>query len=168
MPSNEELTQGQRANAAGRAYENILAPLFETYGYQVMRWSQWKRLDLPLEQSGKVAIKQFPFTTIYNRSGHTEWLLVNNDKDFIVRVEVKSQRGSGSVDEKIPYMYLNSIMSYPEDDIILLVDGVGFDRALPWLKNAVETRWLQDIYGEKNIQVMNLTEFMDYFITNLS
>lgn len=168
MPSNDELTQGARANAAGKAYEDILAPLFQTYGYEVLLWSKWRDRGVPIEESGKVAIKQFPYTSIYGHCGRTEWLLVNNDRGTVVRVEVKSQRGMGSVDEKIPYMYLNAVFAYPEDDIILLVDGAGFRKARPWLENAVESRWLLDEDSPKDIQLFTLSEFLDYFITYLS
>ena len=168
MPSNDELSQGARANAAGRAYEEILAPLFQQYGYEVLKWSTWRDRGLPLEESGKVAIKQFPYTTIYDRPGHTEWLLVNNDRGLVLRLEVKSQRKKGSVDEKLPYTYLNSL-AYPENKVILLVDGAGFrEGSIPWLKRMVEERWLQDEYGYKDIQVLNLSEFIAVFIAELS
>ena len=169
MPSNEELSQGAKANYAGKAYENMLRPLFTTYGYEISNWAPWRDRHVPLEESGKIAIHQFPYKTMYGGDGHTEWLLVNNAKNIILRLEVKTQRSSGSVDEKFPYTYINSLIGYPEKDVILLVDGVGFrDGAVPWLKNAVETRWLQDMYGEKNIKVLSYTEFVDYFIKHLS
>lgn len=167
-PSNDELSQGARANVAGKAYEDLLITLFQNYGFEVVKWSVWKRRGIPIEQSGRVAIQQFPYTTIYNHTGKTEWLIVNNDKNLVVRVEIKSQRSAGSVDEKLPYTYLNAI-AYPEDEVVLLVEGDGFKPgARAWLKNAVETRWLIPDGSKKHIQMMNLSEFIQHFIAVLS
>lgn len=168
-PSNEELSQGARANVAGKAYEDILINLFQSYGYEVLKWSKWRDRGIPLEESGKVAIQQFPFKSIYEHNGKTEYLIVNNEKDLLVRVELKTQRAAGSKDECLPYLYLNSVYAYPENNVILLIEGDGFKPgAKKWLRNAVDTRWLLENDSEKDIKMFDLSGFIQYFIKYLS
>ena len=168
-PSNDELSQGARANAAGQAYEQSLEPFFTGYGYDVMTWCQWRDKGFQPGKEGKLAIKRAPFHSIYDHDGNTEWLLINDNRDVKVRIEVKTQRGNGSVDEKIPYMYLNAALCYPEDEVILLVEGDGFKPGMrPWLLNAIDTRWMIPEGSKKHIQMMRLGEFIPYFIAHLS
>jgi hypothetical protein len=42
-----------------------------------------------------------------------------------VRIECKWQQSAGSVDEKLPYLYLNAIESMPEDHVIIVYGGGG-------------------------------------------
>ena len=94
---------------------------------------------------------------------------------------------SKKVDEKLVNLFVNSIYSYPEDEIILLIEGNGWKvGALNWIRNAVEEYDKNyDIYGEalkvlkpmlapnqpepqkKKIHVMNLSEFLTYFTKEL-
>lgn len=167
--SNEELSQGARANVAGKAYEDILINLFEAYGYEVIKWAKWRDRGVDLDHSGKVAIQQFPYESVYHHNGKTEYLLVNNDRGQITRIELKTQRSAGSKDECLPYLYLNSVYAYPEDNVILLIEGDGFKPgAKVWLKDAVEGRWLLDEDDPKDIKMLDLSGFVQYFIVNLS
>lgn len=94
---------------------------------------------------------------------------------------------SKKVDEKLVNLFVNSIYSYPEDEIILLIEGNGWKvGALNWIRNAVdEYNQNYDSYKEalktlrpmlapnqeepkkKKITVMNLSEFLTYFTKEL-
>ena len=139
--SNEEMSQGQRANVAGKAYEDILIGLFENYGFEVMRWAEWRDLGIELEDSGKVAIKQFPYRSIYNHRGQTEWVIVNNYKDIILRVEIKSQRAAGSVDEKLPYIsdFLIVITGSPDTPLNTIIESNAGNRNRSGIMSSIGT-----------------------------
>lgn len=86
--------------------------------------------------------------------------------DKKIRIECKWQQSPGSVDEKLPYLYLNAVEKYPEQDIIILLDGGGYKAgAKAWLENAIKTNWCNK--KNKNIRLMALTEFITYFNNNL-
>lgn len=165
----QSLTQGARANVAGKVFEQTLKGAFEAYGFEIVNWAKWRDRHVPLEESGRIVIHEFPYHTIYNHRGTTEWLIVNNERGVICRVEVKTQRGSGSVDEKIPYMYLNGALAYPEDDIAFVVEGDGFKPGMrPWLRNAIDTRWCREPDDDRHIEMYTVGEFIAYFIENLA
>jgi len=81
-----------------------------------------------------------------------------------IRIECKWQQSPGSVDEKLPYLYLNTIESMPENNIIILIDGNGFKSgAKKWLKDAVSKKLYTTKNNEnKNVLVFSLTEFFTW------
>jgi hypothetical protein len=96
-----------------------------------------------------------PFTTIYNHDGNTEFLLISERYNTCARIECKWQQVSGSVDEKLPYLYLNAIEAMPENTIIILIDGQGWKHgAIQWLKDAVASKkYSNEINRSKQIHV---------------
>ena len=91
-------------------------------------------------------------------------MLKSKKYDLEVRIECKWQQSSGSVDEKLPHLYLSAVDAIPEDNVIILIDGNGFrDGAIAWLRNAVKKRlYISEEKNNKNIMVMNATEFMTW------
>lgn len=165
----QNLSQGARANIAGAVYEQSLRGVFEAYGFEIVKYAEWKRRGVPIEESGRIVISGYPFRSIYNHNGRTEWLIVNNDRNAVCRVEVKTQRGNGSVDEKIPYMYLNGVYGYEEDDIAFVVEGDGFKPGVrPWLRNAIDSRFCREDDDTRHIEMYTVGEFIAYFIEKLS
>lgn len=173
----DDITQGTRANRNGRIGEETLEPTFIANGYQVMPYSEYKKNQKKFE-SGKstvdldtvprLILKQVPYTTIYGQKGKTEFVIYKRDNPNnvrIIRVEVKWQQSAGSVDEKYPYVYLNSVYAYPEQEIVVIIDGNGYKPgALQWLKDKVDERWLIDPEdAERKIKVMNISEFIAFF-----
>lgn len=166
---SDEMTQGAIANVNGKIFEKQLIPLFTEHGYKVMLYSEFKKQGYPLDSLPKTVIRQVPFESIYHHKGKTEFLLINNEKGRRIRIECKWQQSQGSVDEKLPYLYLNCVYGFEETDIILLVDGAGFKKgAVDWLKNSVKDRWLLDENNPKKIQVMSISEFTAYFNRHLA
>lgn len=71
-----------------------------------------------------------------------------------------------SVDEKLPYLYLNCVESMLENHIIIIIDGGGYkEGALKWIKESARTRKYQNS-NMKNIQIMNIVEFMTWANNN--
>jgi hypothetical protein len=81
-----------------------------------------------------------------------------------MRIECKWQQVSGSVDEKLPYLYLNSIEAMPELSVMILIDGAGWKAgAIQWLKDAVkQKRYTNEQNITKEILIFNLTEFFTW------
>ena len=163
-------TQGQKAAKNGKIIENMLIPLFVGNGYHVIKYTDYKKAMPHFDAMPKLVIYQYPFDSIYpNRTGKTEFVIRNKIKNRELRVECKWQQGSGSVDEKIPYLYLNAVFAFPEKEIIIVMDGGGFDKsAKPWLVQQCKNRWLLDNQPDKTIDVMTIAEFTAFFNKELA
>ncbi len=117
------------------------------------------------EKYGKeLLLKNVPFETIYGHSGNTEFLLIYEKYDLRIRIECKWQQSAGSVDEKLPYLYLNTIEAMPENDVMILIDGEGFKAgAKTWLRKAVKEKlYTTESSKSKNIMVFSLSEFFTW------
>ena len=81
-----------------------------------------------------------------------------------IRIECKWQQSAGSVDEKLPYLYLNTIEAMPEKDIMILIDGDGFKTgAKEWLRNAVKEKlYTTEENSDTNVMVFSLAEFFTW------
>lgn len=154
------ISQGAQANLNGKVFENMMLPLFQANGFKVFRQAELKKVKTP--NISRYVIRNAPYTTIYGEVGRTEFLIV--DKNRHVRVEAKYQASQGSVDEKYPYMLLNGIYAYPEKEIIFVIDGGGYKPgALKWLKKSIENNWLDFKGNDKDIKLMNIAEFLNWF-----
>ena len=153
-------TQGGTANRQGRVLENTIIPTFEARGFEIVKYSNWKKK--PDKYGSELLLKHVPYTTIYGHRGYTEFLAQSKGYNLNHRIECKWQQSSGSVDEKFPYLYLNCIEAMPEPNIIIIAGGGGMkEGAIPWLKKVVlERRYLPVGAIEKNIQVFSIEEFL--------
>lgn len=153
-------SQGGTANHQGRILERTVVPTFEAHSFEVVAYSAWKKK--PESYGTELLLKHVPYRTIYNQNGYTEFLVVSERFSLNVRIECKWQQSSGSVDEKLPYLYLNCIESMPETDIIIIAGGGGMKPgAIPWLKGAVSSKkYVLPGMPEKNIQVFSIEEFL--------
>jgi hypothetical protein len=153
-------TQGGAANHQGKILEGTVVPTFERHGFEIVAYSAWlKKKDA---YGTELLLKNVPYTTIYGQRGYTEFLVKSEKFGLNVRIECKWQQSSGSVDEKLPYLYLNCIETMPERDIIIIAGGGGMKPgAIPWLKEAVRQRtYVLPDMPEKNVQIFNIDEFL--------
>lgn len=180
-----DISQGAKANKNGKIGENILIPLFKENGYTVISNSEYEadkklikdhyqNLRLNVKEKGykdldKLVLRNYPYTSIYgNKNSRTEFLIINRPKNRKVRVEVKWQQSSGSVDEKFPYVWLNCVFSFPEKEVIVIIDGGGFKQsARDWIVKQAQDRWLIDD-DEKQISIMTISEFITFFNRELA
>jgi hypothetical protein len=112
MAGGGETTRGR---ASG---EEVIAMALTARGVKVMphaRWARERANDL-------IAVREFPFTTIYQTAGVVDFLLFQ-DGTPTVTIEVKHQGVSGSCDEKIPYVLLNGLFQWPTAEGILVLSG---------------------------------------------
>lgn len=91
---------------------------------------------------------------IYGTDIKCDFILYHPQKhpDCLI-IESKWQQGSGSVDEKFPYLVANIKEKYPHATIIVL-DGGGYKKQMEiWLRNQVDS---------KLIHVFNMMEFQKW------
>ena len=141
------MKQGTKANESGLKLENKVESLIYNKLRIVPRYfSRTKERE-------NVLLKNVPYTNIYgNTRCRSEFVCCY--KSRTIRIECKTQHASGSVDEKLPYLYMNFTKSIPEKEAIIIVEGEGFkDGAKDWLRESCK--------GTK-VKVMNLKEFSQY------
>ena len=160
------ISQGGLANRSGSVLEGIVTGALIPHGFSVVQHKDVEKMSI--DERSELLIKNTPLITLYGSKGKTEFLLSSKKYGLKIRIECKWQQSAGSVDEKLPHLYLSAIDAIPEDDVILLVDGNGFrPGAVAWLRNAVQNRlYIPPDKATKNIQVMNATEFMTW--TNIT
>jgi hypothetical protein len=156
------MTQGGAANRQGKVLEKTVVPTFASRGFEVVPHSSWTKK--PNNYGSDLLLTNVPYTTIYGQRGYTEFLVKSAQYDLNVRIECKWQQSSGSVDEKLPYLYLNCVEAMPESDIIIIAGGGGMKPgAIPWLKFAIEHyKYLALDTPKKNIQIFSLDEFLGW------
>ena len=184
---NDELKQGAKANLNGKIIEQTIIPQLTLSGYKIYKYSDIVKEPSFLDEK-KVVITNMPFKSVYGHKGKTEYLIINTARGKKIRVESKHQASAGSVDEKFVNLFLNTVYAYPEDEIILLIQGEGFKpQAKAWLTNAVEEfnketdEYLKafevlkpmlapqnEFLKRKKVHVMNLSDFINYFFKELT
>lgn len=156
----KQKSQGGFASSTGNTLERTITGTLESKGFEVVSHREWK--NKPTKYGNELLLKNVPFTTIYDHKGYTEFLLKSESYELEIRIECKWQQASGSVDEKFPYVYLNSLYSMPEQTVFIVIAGDGAKKgAVRWLRNACETMIYSDEESrQKDLRVMNLTEFI--------
>lgn len=155
-------TQGGQANKTGNVLEQLVISTLSAHGFASVKYSEYHKNK---ENFGEeLLLKNVPYTTLYNGRGFTEFLLISEKFNLEIRIECKWQQTAGSVDEKLPYVYLSAIEAIPENEVIILIDGPGFrDGAINWLKEAsINQKYIPTENLDKNVRIMNSTEFLTW------
>lgn len=156
------MAKGKVANITGNQLEIAVQTVLLNKGFEIEKYSSW--VKNPSGFGDELLLKNVPFTTIYGHRGTTEFLLLSKKYGLKIRIECKWQQQAGSVDEKLPYLYLNAIEAMPEKSIMILIDGDGFKTgAKIWLKETVLKRLYFDPTREKkDLMVFSLAEFFTW------
>jgi hypothetical protein len=106
----------------------------------------------------RYVICNYPHASLYGTPGRKEGYIVADEESFIL--EAKYQDNSGSVDEKLPYLWM-SFLASPVRGWIAVLDGAY------WARNtrAVEGKaWLrrQLVPDDREFYVFNRAEFMTW------
>ena len=152
----------KRKTKSGNILEKTVKAVLTGNGFTVINYREWSKN--PSEFGEELLLTNVPFETIYQHHGSTEFLLKSKEFNLEIRIECKWQQVSGSVDEKLPYLYLNTIETMPEKHIVILIDGDGWKPgAIPWLKEAVsKKKYTTQNMPDKKIEVLNLKEFITW------
>lgn len=156
------MAKGRSANISGNQLEIAVQTVFLNKGFEIEMYRKWHKK--PENYGRELLLKNVPFETIYGHRGNTEFLLISDRYKLKIRIECKWQQSAGSVDEKLPYLYLNTIEAMPEKDIMILIDGDGFKAgAKTWLRNAVKDKLYTDENNNgKNLMIFSLAEFFTW------
>jgi hypothetical protein len=143
---------GKKTSFGGKLLENVISCL-RLKEFQVVK----KESPLLPRQ----LIKNWPYTNIYGTPGRYEWMMIANKYRAII--ECKFQNGSGSVDEKFPYVAANFVKSDCHNMIVVhggewWITGRGA-AAIRWLKKEAKTIRHQN---NKNLSVYSFDEFIDF------
>jgi hypothetical protein len=151
-------TSGRLANKQGNLLESTVKDIFISKGFTLKKYKDYISSETEIDN---LILTNAPYTSIYKHNGKTEFLVKSHHYNLSVRIECKWQQSQGSVDEKLPYLYLNCVESMPEDNIMIVIDGNGFKKgAVEWLKEAASQRKFLPTDSKKKIQVFTLTEFL--------
>ncbi|HOA09733.1 MAG TPA: hypothetical protein PLA42_03855 [Tenuifilaceae bacterium] len=156
------MEKGAKGNITGNQLEVAVKTVLTGKGFELINYRVW---DKNKEKYGEeLLLENVPFTTIYNHKGNTEFLLISKRFNLQIRIECKWQQVKGSVDEKLPYLYLNTIEAMPENTIMILIDGAGWKTgAVKWLKDAVQQKKYTTAETQnKEIIVFTMTDFFTW------
>ena len=143
-----------KASITGNILEKQVQSLFLEKGFEIVNYSKWIKDKAKFGQ--ELLLKHVPYSSIYNHRGYTEFLLISKKLDKEIRIECKWQQSSGSVDEKLPYLFLNATTKMMEKEVMIIIDGRGWkDGAIPWLKDAVSKS-----EQKERIKIFSLAEFL--------
>jgi hypothetical protein len=162
------MQKGAKSNITGNQLERAVKTVLTGKGFQLINYRIWEKNK---EKFGEeLLLENVPFTTIYGHKGNTEFLLLSKSHQLQIRIECKWQQVAGSVDEKLPYLYLNVIEAMPEKSVMILIDGAGWKTgAIKWLKDAVSRKkYAAQDDGNKEIMVFTLTEFFTWANTTFN
>ncbi|GBD86799.1 hypothetical protein BMS3Abin03_00723 [bacterium BMS3Abin03] len=156
------MQKGTKGNITGNQLEIAVQTVLSGKGFDIQMYREW--VKNPDRFGAELLLKNVPFETIYKHKGNTEFLLLSKKYNLRIRIECKWQQVAGSVDEKLPYLYLNSIEAMPEKDIMILIDGDGWKKgAKEWLKTAVSNKkYTSEKNNNKNIMVFSLANFFTW------
>ncbi|MEN6502613.1 MAG: PD-(D/E)XK nuclease superfamily protein [Tenuifilaceae bacterium] len=156
------MEKGAKGNITGNQLEVAVKTVLTGKGFELINYRVW---DKNKKKYGEeLLLENVPFTTIYKHKGNTEFLLISKRFNLQIRIECKWQQVKGSVDEKLPYLYLNTIEAMPENTIMILIDGAGWKTgAVKWLKDAVQQKKYTTAETQnKEIIVFTMTDFFTW------
>lgn len=145
--SNSKVPQGTKANVSGAKLENRVEYMIKSQlGIKSKHASRTKETD-------NILLKNVKYTNVYgNTQCRSEFVCCYKSRK--IRIECKTQHSAGSVDEKLPYLFMNFTTTIPESEAIIIIEGDGFKKgAKEWLKTNCK--------GTK-VMVMDSTEFWQY------
>lgn len=147
---------------SGPILEKTVKQVLSSKGFEIENYNTWKKDEY--KYSKELLLTNAPFISIYGHGGHTEFLLLSGKYNLKTRIECKWQQTSGSVDEKLPYLYLNAIEAMPENNIMIIIDGAGWKKgAIDWLRGAVnQKKYMTQANDNKKIEVFDIKEFLTW------
>ncbi len=164
--------QGVNANKSGQRFEADVSDLLKASGFHVELHSGYESGKHERNiGNGRIALRQPPYTTLYGGSGRSDFVLIAPELQENVWIETKRMRVSGSLDEKLPHMFLNALAAIPGKHVIILMDGDGWRAGgVAWIRAAQQDRRWNDFSNleGKRIDVMNVDEFKSWLQANFS
>ena len=151
---NTVCEQGHNANRTGRDLENRVESLLVSKGAFPVMYRDWvtDKVVVP-NHVKKVLYKQVDYTKLWGTRGKSDFALEMPTKKNI-RIDTRYQGVAGSVDEKVCYLLETAEKCYPEDHVIIVIDGPGIRPAIrEWMTLKASS------VKHKKIEIRNLAQF---------
>lgn len=150
------MSQGARANMTGRVFENLVGSTLSSYGFTLVE---------EINESMSCFATQVPYRNIYGCVSKSDFVVRCPRRGLDTRIECRYQQVGGSVDEKLPFLFLNAVKAMPETQVLIILGGGGArTKATQWLfDSAMEV----NERGERIIEVLSLEGFLRWSNDNL-
>jgi len=120
------------AAKSGLSLETRIQNDLQAAGFEIIAAKDWNEARLYQNDNPRFVILDAPYRSIYGHRAKIEFLIILGDRQILV--ESKRQSVPGSVDEKLPYVYLNALNNLPEREFVLVIEGNGFKPgAINWV-----------------------------------
>lgn len=146
------VNQGNEANRSGQFLEHSIENEFRRRGVAVFEADSARETNADWVTECFL-MRNAPYTSIYGCESRSEFLYRDCRLHSDIRIECRWQQCPGSVDEKLPYLYMNALEAMPEQEVWLVVEGGGARPAsVEWLKRKCEH------VSAKTIRVLTIPE----------
>ena len=120
------------ASQSGQRLENEIAGVFQEAGVGVNRASDFEVLPETSRRGDRFVIRNAPYRSIYGHAARIEFLLFLGGNSYLI--ETKRMSVSGSVDEKLPFVWENAKLNQPDHHFLVVMDGDGWKpEARSWI-----------------------------------
>lgn len=164
------------ANKNGKSFEKVvLRALVRKFKLPVLSQDEYDALapdakpaNCLLTNSAYVGHRQalgWNNKTNASRASRTEFVVLvksNNNSVAKMRIECKSQKVCGSVNEKLPSTIIDLQNYIPENESFLVVDGAELERNIAYLRAMSKQIFPGPANPKKNISVGTLPDLLDY------
>ena len=148
---SDRTIQGAESNYSGQMLERVIEEEFSRRKVPVFQYSETGDNGDLFEP--RFLLRSVPYKSIYGCHSRSEFLYRDFPFDIDIRIECRWQQVGGSVDEKMPYLFLNATEAMPERIVWLVLDGGGArSEAIEWLHRRASQQ------SAKTIRVMGLAE----------
>lgn len=132
-PARSQELQGALAAHSGANFEAELEQDFRDRDVRVIAMRDWNESEYHHNPALRAVITDAPYDIIYGGLAHIEFLLILGNRQILI--EAKRQESSGSVDEKLPYVFANARHNWPAREYVFVMDGDGWrEGAETWIR----------------------------------
>lgn len=153
--------QGRNATKTGRTLENFVEETLVTKGAFPVSHTKWANGKIVIPGwVDKVLYKQVNYTKPWGDKGYSDFVLQTPDRT--IRIDARYQGVGGSVEDKVPFLFIAAEKCYPEKEVIIVLDGPG-------VKSSIRT-WLVEQAAaakQKSIKVMTKAQFKSWVNNSL-
>lgn len=147
--------QGRNANKTGQSLEDFVEDTLVEKGAYAISYYKWANDQAVVPGWAKTVLyKQVHYKKPWGDTGRSDFVL-ESAKLGSIRIDARYQSVSGSVDEKACYLIECAEKCYPENKVIIVLDGPGVKPSIrSWLEaKAAAIR-------HKDVRIMTKTQFV--------
>ena len=140
------------ASQSGRRLETLIAGIFRQADVEIKRASDFEEVPKVSKPGDHFVVRNAPYRSIYGHAARIEFLLFLNGASYLI--ETKRMSVSGSVDEKLPLVWLNAKHNQRDHQFLLIVDGDGWKpEARAWIEARARSYEGFDVMGVEGFKI---------------